>query len=53
VDEVAWVPVDQLLRGLVERPREHAPWLAMVTSLVVRELCPSPSAAHVEGRGWR
>jgi isopentenyl-diphosphate delta-isomerase len=38
VDEVAWVPVDQLLRGLVERPQEYAPWLAMATSLVVREL---------------
>jgi isopentenyl-diphosphate delta-isomerase len=38
VDETAWVSVDHLLQGLVERPREYAPWLAMATSLIVREL---------------
>jgi isopentenyl-diphosphate delta-isomerase len=41
VDEVAWVSVEQLAQGLVEHPKEYAPWLAMATSLVCSSLFPS------------
>ncbi|MDR0346873.1 MAG: isopentenyl-diphosphate Delta-isomerase [Coriobacteriales bacterium] len=38
VEDTAWVPIDKLAKGLVERPAQYAPWLAMAASLVIQKI---------------